>query len=195
MCVVNHTPLIFGLHWRNKKWLVAFHIVVSCKSHGCAICCLMYIWLLIRSIGSDSGQYRSLPPWRIGHHVHLNAVSYLSTYDPFYCESFHQVMTKSICVLQCGNIYFRQSDSWIWQSLYPTPLSLLSLYKLSFPIVGLKISSRPILALKYLNFHVAFLGIYRIPVLVCHRSSPSHHNCILCWGMNIQNNDITQAST
>jgi hypothetical protein len=52
----------------------------------------------------------------------------------------------------CGKVYY---------SL--TPLSLLISGKLSFPIVGLKMSSLPTLALKSPNkFSYGILGIYRI---------------------------------
>jgi hypothetical protein len=47
-----------------------------------------------------------------------------------------------------------------------TPLSILISYELLFPIVGLKISSIPTLALKSPNnFHVVFRERIHIPVL------------------------------
>jgi hypothetical protein len=57
-----------------------------------------------------------------------------------------------------------------------TPLSLLISCKLSFPVVGLKMSSLPTLALKPPNnISYGILGIYRRPVLVVHRNCPSSH--------------------
>jgi hypothetical protein len=59
-----------------------------------------------------------------------------------------------------------------------TPLSLLILYKLSFPIVGLKMSSLPTLALKSLN---RIYGIYQTHIPIPHRRCPSHHQFYLLF--------------
>jgi hypothetical protein len=54
-----------------------------------------------------------------------------------------------------------------------TPLPLLISCKLSFPIVGLKISSLPTLALKSPN------RIYQTHIQIICRSCPSHHQFYL----------------
>jgi hypothetical protein len=57
-----------------------------------------------------------------------------------------------------------------------TPLSLLISCKLSLPIVSLKMSSLPTLALK---FSYGIFGIYQTHVPVPRRSCPSHYQCYL----------------
>jgi hypothetical protein len=47
----------------------------------------------------------------------------------------------------------------MWQNLLIAPLSLLILCKLSFPVVGLKMSSLPTLALKSNRIFICYLGI------------------------------------
>jgi hypothetical protein len=79
--------------------------------------------------------------------------------------------------LWCGNIILLAKFTHL------TPLSLVILYKLSFPIVGLK--SLPSLLWQF-NKHVFQFLIADVLHII---------SFIFCWGMNIQNNDITSASS
>jgi hypothetical protein len=63
-----------------------------------------------------------------------------------------------------------------------TPLLLLISCELSFPIVGLKMSSLPTLALKSNKIFDSIQHIYRIHVLVIHRTCPSYHQFYLQLG-------------
>jgi hypothetical protein len=75
-----------------------------------------------------------------------------------------------------------------------TPLSLLILCKLSFPIVGLKMSSLPTSAVKPpRKFLYGIYGIHRIHVLVPDRSCHSYHK--FYRDMNIQNNSCTPTTS
>jgi hypothetical protein len=73
------------------------------------------------------------------------------------------------------------------------PLSLPTLCKLSFPIIGLKMPSLPTLALKSPKKFI--WGIYLAHVPIPHRSCPSHHSFYPLLGMNIQNYDMKPASS
>jgi hypothetical protein len=74
-------------------------------------------------------------------------------------------------------------------------LSLLILCKLSFPIVGLKMSSLPTSAVKspkkifvwYLGGFIEYMFQFLIEVVF-------DINYILCFSMNIQNNSMKQAT-
>jgi hypothetical protein len=88
-------------------------------------------------------------------------------------------------------------DRYLYVEKY-TILSQLSLRiscELSFPIVRFKMFSTPTLALKSPN------NIFR---MVCRELSMSlflvevifhNTNFILCWSMNVQNNDVTPATS
>jgi hypothetical protein len=87
-------------------------------------------------------------------------------------------------MLRCGNIVLltvRFLDVAKLTTL--TPLSLLVACRLSFPIVGLKMSSLPTLALKSPNkISYGTSGIYQKPVLVPHRTCPLYHQFYLQLG-------------
>jgi hypothetical protein len=64
-----------------------------------------------------------------------------------------------------------------------TPLSLLVACRLSFPIVGLRMSSLPTLAMKSpIIFSYGTSGIYQKPFLVLHRTCSLYHQFYLQLG-------------
>jgi hypothetical protein len=87
-------------------------------------------------------------------------------------------------IFGCGKVYYSNS-----------PIITI-LHKLSFPTVGLKMSSLPTLALKSPKKNsYGIWGIDRIHILIFHRTVLPVINFILCWSMNIQSNDITPATS
>jgi hypothetical protein len=82
----------------------------------------------------------------IERQVHLNAFAYLSEYGQSDCGFSH------VDTLRCGNIVLL-TEGFLDVAKFTNlnPLSLLIPCKLAFPIVGLKMSSQPTLALKSLS--------------------------------------------
>jgi hypothetical protein len=124
------------------------------------------LWNICNVTLHSSNLYDNLK-WREQYQVYLNAVfSHLSKYGQFGCTSFHQEMSN-LWMLQHGNIVIlkiRFLDVTKFTTL--TPLSLLVSCELSFPVVGLKMSSLPTLALKSPN---------KIHLLVFHRTCPLYN--------------------
>ena len=99
----------------------------------------------------DSDQYHSQLPWMIVHRVYSNAISYLSIRDQSVCESSHLERYRCIHVWAWEHTAVCNSIFGVAKFTILTPLSSLFWCKLSFPIVGLKISSLPTFALKSLK--------------------------------------------
>jgi hypothetical protein len=82
------------------------------------------------------------------HQAHYSAFAYLSEYGQFDC-AFSHLETSIYIYGRCdvGTVRFLDVAKFTTQ----TPLSLLILCKLSFPIVGLRVFSMPTLELKSHN--------------------------------------------
>jgi hypothetical protein len=102
-------------------------------------------------------------------------------------SQFLNVAVSEHCTLNsktfiCGKLYYS--------------IIITNFVKLPFPIVGLKMPFLVTLALKspnkmFIRVYSKFTE-YMFQFLI---EAVIHTNCILCWCMNIQNNDITRATS
>jgi hypothetical protein len=124
------------------------------------------------------GHFQSRLLWKLGHQLYLNAASYLSGSDQSTCMSSHD--DKSNCIYECCDV--RTLYSWhlhflCGKNCYSNSIIITISCKLSFPIVGLKISSHPIFALKspLTNFLCCTLVTDRIRAVVPYERYSSNH--------------------
>jgi hypothetical protein len=123
----------------------------------------------------DSDPYHNLLPGMIAHQVHLNAFSCLSEYGQSDCGLRH--MEKSKYIYACcrvGTLYFYNEIFRYGKIYYSNSIIIINLCKLSFPVVGLKMSSLRTLALKSYNkifiWHLKYLVrifIYLSDIILC----------------------------
>jgi hypothetical protein len=93
------------------------------------------------------GMYRYFVVKNLDTTLHL---FYVLSYDPF--ESSYQERSSCIYEYSVGNAVLLTTTYFVVAKFTTlTPLSLLSSCKLSFPIVGLKVSSLPNFAVKFPN--------------------------------------------
>jgi hypothetical protein len=133
----------------------------------------------------------------VEHQVHSNAVAYLPEYGQSDCGlSIWRHPSIFMDVVMWEHRTFASEVFRYGKFTNLTPLSLLIHCKLSFPIVSLKISSLPTLTLKSPNrIFMWYLGnlsnMFQLLIeVVLHIIS-----FIFCWSMNVQNNDMTPATS
>jgi hypothetical protein len=111
-CRWDYISNIITMKWKHSSFHQQFFKYLMMTNVG-KTCSAMYrnsfnvlilnlsIWILCAvclltaslSLTFATTRYHNLLPWMIGHQVYLNAISYLTKYGQFGCESSHQEMS------------------------------------------------------------------------------------------------------
>jgi hypothetical protein len=126
----------------------------------------------------------------------MPSLMYQNMVNLFVGFSHQQISNTLMIFLLCGNVVLL-TVRFLYVSKLTTlsPLALLIWCKLTLPVHGFKMSPLPTLALKSeQNFRMGFRefieGTFKFFIGVLHVI-----NVILCWGINVQNNDMTPATS
>jgi hypothetical protein len=145
--------------------------------------CVMFVYSVLVSskvlLPSDSGHITiCCPEWSDIKYTWMS-LPFLSEYGQSDCGFSHLGMSKY--VYECrdaGTLYFWQWDFSVAKFTTLIPLAHLIFCKLSFSIVGLKMSSLPTLT----EFSCVIWWIYWTQVPIPHRSWPSCHRFYPLFG-------------
>jgi hypothetical protein len=132
----------------------------------------------------------------IEHQIHSNAFTCLPEYGQFDCGFSHLETSKYIygcCDVETLHPYNKDLTVRFFDAAKFTtliPFALLISCKFPFPAVGFKMYSLPTSAISQQNFHTVFIQFMEYTFYFFMETVYCIINFILCWYMNIQNNDI-----